>query len=65
MVKNHSVTQRTHQPIQKHVIDDIQVCKKLTTKGQVRKFSKAYDKKNYYFQLLVVFVGSGCLFIVG
>ena len=54
MVKNHSVTPRIHQSIQKHFSVDT----------QVRKFSKTYDKRNYYFQVLVVFDGSGFLFIV-
>ena len=55
MVKNHSVTPRIHHSIQDHSNDDV----------QVRKFSKTYDKRNYYFQLLVVFVGSGFLFVLG
>ena len=55
MVKNHSVTPRIHHSVQEHPNDDV----------KVRKFSKTYDKRNYYFQLLVVAVGSGFLFVLG
>jgi hypothetical protein len=50
-----SASPRIHQSIQEQSNDDF----------KVRKFSKTYDKKNYYFQLLVVFVGSSFLFVVG
>ena len=53
MVKNHLVVTRIPHLCQKYTNDAF----------QVREYSKIYQKKDCYFQLFVVLVGSSFLFI--